>query len=150
LVALAPDVVLATGAAGVAPLLQATSTVPIVFAQTPDPVGAGFVAGLARPGGNATGFTLSEYQDAAATIAQSVAALPQLARLRSRSCIIDGEASPAMTISIRRSPRASRLLLRTAVEHGTAGGAKVATRSVPSVSSCRTVVRLRVTFSIGR
>jgi hypothetical protein len=51
-----------------------------------------------------------------------------LARLRSRSCIIDGEASPAMTISsIRRSPRASRLLLRTAVEHGTAGGAKVAT-----------------------
>jgi ATP dependent DNA ligase domain len=52
-----------------------------------------------------------------------------LDRLRSRSCIIDGEASPAMTISIRRSPRASRLLLllRTAVEHDTAGGAKVAT-----------------------
>ena len=51
-----------------------------------------------------------------------------LARLRSRSCIVDGEASPAMTISIRCSPRASRLLLlRTAVEHGTAGGAKVAT-----------------------
>jgi hypothetical protein len=44
-----------------------------------------------------------------------------------RSCIMEGEASPAMTISIRRSPRASRLLLRTAVEHGTAGGAKVAT-----------------------
>jgi putative ABC transport system substrate-binding protein len=45
----------------VAPLLQATSTVPIVFAQTPDPVGAGFVANLARPGGNATGFTIYEY-----------------------------------------------------------------------------------------
>jgi putative ABC transport system substrate-binding protein len=61
LVALAPDVILAAGGAVVAPLLQATSTVPIVFAQTPDPVGAGFVASLARPGGNATGFTIFEY-----------------------------------------------------------------------------------------
>jgi ABC-type uncharacterized transport system substrate-binding protein len=61
LVALMPDVILAAGGAVVAPLLQATSTVPIVFAQTPDPVGAGFVANLARPGGNATGFTIYEY-----------------------------------------------------------------------------------------
>jgi putative ABC transport system substrate-binding protein len=61
LVALTPDVILAAGGAVVAPLLQATSTVPIVFAQTPDPVGAGFVANLARPGGNATGFTIYEY-----------------------------------------------------------------------------------------
>jgi putative ABC transport system substrate-binding protein len=61
LVALTPDVILAAGGAVVAPLLQATSTVPIVFAQTPDPVGAGFVASLARPGGNATGFTIFEY-----------------------------------------------------------------------------------------
>ena len=52
LVALAPDVILAAGGAVVAPLLQATSTVPIVFAQTPDPVGAGLVASLARPGGS--------------------------------------------------------------------------------------------------
>jgi putative tryptophan/tyrosine transport system substrate-binding protein len=49
LVALAPDIILAAGGAVVAPLLQATSTVPIVFAQTPDPVGAGFVASLRRP-----------------------------------------------------------------------------------------------------
>jgi len=62
LVALVPDVlVAATGTATVAPLLQATRTVPIVFVTVIDPVGAGFVATLARPGGNATGFTIYEY-----------------------------------------------------------------------------------------
>jgi putative ABC transport system substrate-binding protein len=62
LVALAPDVLLAaTGTATVAPLLRATRTVPIVFVNVIDPVGAGFVASLAQPGGNATGFTIYEY-----------------------------------------------------------------------------------------
>jgi ABC-type uncharacterized transport system substrate-binding protein len=61
LVALAPDVILASGTATMAPLLQATRTVPIVFVQVTDPVGAGFVDSLARPGGNATGFILFEY-----------------------------------------------------------------------------------------
>jgi putative tryptophan/tyrosine transport system substrate-binding protein len=62
LAALAPDVILAaTGSATVAPLLQATRTVPIVFMLVIDRVGAGFVASLAQPGGNATGFTLFEY-----------------------------------------------------------------------------------------
>jgi len=62
LAALAPDVlVAATGTATAAPLLQATRTVPIVFVIVIDPVGAGFVASLARPGGNATGFTAFEY-----------------------------------------------------------------------------------------
>jgi putative tryptophan/tyrosine transport system substrate-binding protein len=61
LVALAPDVILASGTPTVAPLLQATRTVPIVFAQVTDPVGAGFVDSLARPGGNVTGFILFEY-----------------------------------------------------------------------------------------
>ena len=61
LVALAPDVILATGSSAVAPLLQATRTVPIVFAIVADPVGAGFVDSLARPGGNATGFMQFEY-----------------------------------------------------------------------------------------
>jgi putative ABC transport system substrate-binding protein len=59
---LAPDVILAaTGTLTVAPLLQATRTLPIVFVLVIDPVGAGFVASLARPGGNATGFTIFEY-----------------------------------------------------------------------------------------
>ncbi|MGA7738602.1 MAG: ABC transporter substrate-binding protein [Pseudolabrys sp.] len=61
LAALAPDVILATGDSTVPPLLQATRTVPIVFPLAGDPVGAGFVDSLARPGGNATGFMLYEY-----------------------------------------------------------------------------------------
>ena len=61
LVALAPDVILAGGGASVAALRQTTRTVPIVFANVIDPVGAGLVARLAHPGGNATGFTAFEY-----------------------------------------------------------------------------------------
>jgi putative tryptophan/tyrosine transport system substrate-binding protein len=62
LAALAPDVIVAaTGTTTVAPLLQATRIVPIVFVLAIDPVGAGFVASLSRPGGNATGFTMFEY-----------------------------------------------------------------------------------------
>ncbi len=61
LVALAPDVILASGGSVMGALLQATRTVPIVFTLTVDPVGAGYVASLVRPGGNATGFTSYEY-----------------------------------------------------------------------------------------
>jgi putative ABC transport system substrate-binding protein len=61
LVALAPDVLLAAAAPGVRALQQVTRTVPIVFANVVDPVGAGFVDSLARPGGNVTGFTQFEY-----------------------------------------------------------------------------------------
>jgi putative tryptophan/tyrosine transport system substrate-binding protein len=61
LVASAPDVIFATGTASVSPLLQATRTLPIVFANVTDPVGAGFVDTMARPGGNATGFVQFEY-----------------------------------------------------------------------------------------
>jgi putative ABC transport system substrate-binding protein len=61
LVALAPDVIVAAGSQSVAALEQTTRTVPIVFASVVDPVGAGYVTRLARPGGNATGFTAFEY-----------------------------------------------------------------------------------------
>jgi len=61
LAALAPDVILAHGTSTVGPLLQATRAVPVVFPVASDPVGAGFVDSLARPGGNATGFMNAEY-----------------------------------------------------------------------------------------
>jgi putative ABC transport system substrate-binding protein len=61
LAAVAPDVIVASGSVVVGPLLQVTRTVPIVFVLVPDPVGAGFVESLSRPGGNATGFSIFEY-----------------------------------------------------------------------------------------
>jgi putative ABC transport system substrate-binding protein len=61
LAALAPDAIVVNGASPLVPLLQATRQVPVVFVNVSDPVGAGFVASLARPGGNATGFSMSEH-----------------------------------------------------------------------------------------
>jgi ABC-type uncharacterized transport system substrate-binding protein len=61
LIALAPDVLLTSGAAPLAPLVQGTRNIPIVFVLVADPVGAGFVDSLARPGGNVTGFMAQEY-----------------------------------------------------------------------------------------
>jgi putative ABC transport system substrate-binding protein len=61
LVALSPDVILASGASSVVPLQEATRSIPIVFVNASDPVGSGLVASLARPGGNTTGFMLFEY-----------------------------------------------------------------------------------------
>jgi putative ABC transport system substrate-binding protein len=69
LVALAPDVIFVSGSAGVEPLRRATRTVPIVFVLVPDPVGAGFIDSLARPGGNITGFTQFDYSIAAKWLA---------------------------------------------------------------------------------
>jgi putative ABC transport system substrate-binding protein len=61
LVALAPDLIFTSGSTTIGALLEATRTVPIVFAIVPDPVGSGFVKSLSRPGGNATGFMMFEY-----------------------------------------------------------------------------------------
>src|SRR5262245_2921508 len=61
LAALAPDAILTVGASTTAPMLRATRTVPVVFVAVVDPVGAGYVDSLARPGGNATGFTNFEF-----------------------------------------------------------------------------------------
>jgi putative ABC transport system substrate-binding protein len=91
LVALAPDVILAGSGTAVPPLLQATRTVPIVFAQTMDPVGAGFVASLARPGGNATGFTQIEF----GMSGKWLELLKQIAPRVTRAAVIRDPSEPA-------------------------------------------------------
>ena len=93
LVALAPDVILATGTVTMAPLLQATRAVPIVFIFVADPVGAGFVDSLARPGGNATGFTSFEY----GLSAKWLELLKEIAPRLTRAAVIRDPADPAGT-----------------------------------------------------
>jgi putative ABC transport system substrate-binding protein len=80
LIALAPDVILANGCSAAGPLLQVTRTVPIVFAGVADPVGAGFVDSLARPGGNATGFTSFEFSTSAKWLELLKQMAPRMAR----------------------------------------------------------------------
>ena len=81
LVALVPDVIFASGSATVGPLLRATRTVPIVFATASDPVGAGYVESLARPGGNITGFTPFEYGIGAKWLELLKQVLPSVTRV---------------------------------------------------------------------
>ena len=129
LIALAPDVILAPGNATVAPLLQATRTVPIVFPILIDPVGAGFVDSLARPGGNTTGFILFEYGIAAKwlellkQVAPGVmrvavlrdpaiaAGIGQFGAIQSGSAFVRGGAKPGQRAR-RRRDRARRHSIR--------------------------------------
>jgi putative tryptophan/tyrosine transport system substrate-binding protein len=78
---LAPDVILASGNSAAGPLLQSTRSVPVVFVIVPDPVGAGFVESLARPGGNATGFESFEYGIGGKWIQLLKEVVPRLTRL---------------------------------------------------------------------
>ncbi len=91
LAALAPDVILATGASTVGPLLQATRTVPIVFTTVGDPVGGGFVDSLARPGGNVTGFMTFEYSMAG----KWLELLKQIAPGVTRAAVLRDPATPS-------------------------------------------------------
>ena len=90
LVALAPDVILVSGGTAVGPLLQVTRTVSVVFTQTADPVGSGLVASLARPGGNATGFTGFEYGMGAKWLELLKEVAPRVAR----AAVLRDPASP--------------------------------------------------------
>ena len=91
LLALTPDVILATGSISMAPLLQTTRAVPIVFVQVVDPVGSGFVDSLARPGGNATGLTNFEY----GLSAKWLELLKQIAPGVTRAAVLRDPGAPA-------------------------------------------------------
>src|SRR5215467_9078820 len=90
LVALAPDVILATGGVVLEPLQQTTRTLPIVFVNVADPVGGGFVESLARPGGNTTGFTPYEYSISA----KWLELLKQISAPLTRAAVLRDRASP--------------------------------------------------------
>src|SRR5262245_26573776 len=91
LVALAPDVILASTTPSMMSLQQSTRTVPVVFANVADPVGAGFVESLARPGGNATGFTVYDYS----LSGKWLELLKQIAPSVTRAAVIRDAANPA-------------------------------------------------------
>jgi ABC-type uncharacterized transport system substrate-binding protein len=91
LVTFVPDVILATGTPAVEALQRATGTTPIVFVAVVDPVGAGLVANLARPGGNTTGFSLYEYGQ----VGKSLELLKEIAPPVTRVAVLRDSANPA-------------------------------------------------------
>ena len=104
LVALAPEIIVASGSAGMGPLMQISGTVPIVFLIVPDPVGAGYVKSLARPGGNATGFLLFEYSIGG----KWLDLLKQIAPEVNRVAVLRNSAISAGACMVRSSPRRRR------------------------------------------
>jgi ABC-type uncharacterized transport system substrate-binding protein len=103
LAALAPDIILASGNATVTPLLQATRTVPIVFAVVADPVGSGYAETLSRPGGNATGFMQFEYGLSGKWLELLHQIAPQVKRVAVFRDLIGGVAQFAVIQSIASS-----------------------------------------------
>src|SRR5262249_36323958 len=91
LIALGPDVVLATSGVSILPLVQASRSVPIVFAQTIDPVGQGVVESLSRPGGKITGFTQFEY----GVVGKWLELLKQIAPATPRAAVLRDPFDPA-------------------------------------------------------
>ena len=154
LAALAPDVILTAGASTVTPLLQATRTVPIVFTTVVDPVGAGFVESLARPGGNATGFMQFEYSLAG----KSLELLKQIAPGVTRAAVIRDPATSAgpgqfaaiQAVAPSLGVEVSPVNVRDAGEIGRAiaafaragNGGMIVTASAPSVTHRDLIVTL--------
>src|SRR5262245_21297347 len=130
LVALAPDVILADGGTTVGPLLNATRTVPVVFVNVTDPIGGGFVERLARPAGNATGFTLFEYSISVKWLELLKEMSPRVKRvavLRNPALASGGgqlgaiqTAAPSLGVACARSRCARRVKSSAALAHSRA------------------------------
>ena len=106
LVALAPDVIMTVGSATIGPVQQASGVIPIVFVNLADPVGAGFVQSLARPGGNATGFTNFEYSMSGKWVELLKQIVPQITRM---AVLRDPTRQPASASSVQSNQWRSRL-----------------------------------------
>ena len=128
LAAAAPDVILAAGASTLGPLLHATRTVPIVFAIVADPVGAGFVETLAKPGGNATGFMSFEY----GTAGKWLELLKQIAPVLTRVAVLR-DAATASGIAQFGVIQAMAPSLRTSFASSGPGGLITATSGLAIV-----------------
>ena len=130
LVSFTPDVILASTSPGVAALQQAAPSLPIVFVQVADPVGAGFVASLAKPGGNATGFTIYEYGMGAKWLELLKDIAPRVTRvgiMRSPASVADigmfgAIQSVAPSLGMQLSP--INLQDTSEIEHGISGFAQ--------------------------
>src|SRR5215470_16092520 len=109
LLALTPDIILASGTIAVTGLQHLSRTLPIVFASVADPVGAGIVDSLAHPGGNATGFMIYEYN----LSAKYLELLKEIAPRVTRVAIIRNAANPAGIASFGRPPECSAVARRS-------------------------------------
>src|SRR5262249_52255320 len=101
LVGLNPDVILVSSALALQPLLQETRSIPIVFTQLADPVGAGLIASLARPGGNITGFTVAEFS----TFGKLLEVLKEVAPHVTRVGVESGSDTAGRDVARHRSGR---------------------------------------------
>ena len=160
LVAAGPDVILATGVSTVAPLQQATHTVPIVFVVVPDPVGAGIVDSLARPGGNVTGFSAFEYGSSgkwlellkqiaprvkrAAVLRNAAisAGIGQFAAIQSMAPSVGVEVTP---MGVRNAPEIERAVAAFA---RTADGGLIVTGSALAAAQCDLLVALTARYRL--
>jgi putative ABC transport system substrate-binding protein len=153
LAAQAPDVILASGSSTVGPLLQATRTVPIVFPFSVDPVGAGFVESLARPGGNATGFMAFEFSLAGKWLELLKQITPNLRRvavLRDATVGGIGQFSAVQAVALPLGVEVSpiNLLSEGEIERGVANFARVSngglivTASGPAVDRSQLIIAL--------
>ena len=153
LVTAAPDVILAASASTMDPLLQRTRSIPIVFAQVPDPVGSGYVASLSHPGGNVTGFTQFDFSIAAKWLELLKTIAPSLTRvmvLRDLDTTGVGQfgaiQSAAQSIGIEAIPAAVRDVseIEVAVVEFTrsANGGLIVTGSAPAAVHRDYIIRL--------